>query len=310
MKKIALTGATGFVGGHLLKDMLARGYHVSALTRRPQQQIDNVKWINADLGDQSALIELCKDADIIINVAGLVKAMNKQDFLEANSVSVSNLLNAINPDCKPKHFIQISSLAAREPHLSDYAFSKFMGEEAIKNNSLSLNWTIIRPPGIYGPGDTETLKIFKMLKSGLAIFPANRNNRVSWIHVSDLVNSIISTFENNQFFNQILEIGDGQQGGYTHEYFYNTAASIMQVSPIKITSPKFLLKSTGHLNSISGRIFGYPPMLSAKKVNEICHPDWVCNPLMEFPIDKNKIRYDLEEGLKQTLDWYKKNEYI
>jgi len=310
VKRIALTGATGFVGGHLLKELLTRGFQVNALTRRPQHPINNVNWINADLGDQAALKELCANADIIINVAGLVKAMNKQDFLKANSVAVSNILGAINPDNKPDHFIQISSLAAREPHLSDYAVSKFMGEEELKNNDLSLNWTIIRPPGIYGPGDTETLKIFKMVKSGLAIFPGNRKNRVSWIHVSDLVNSIITTFENERFFSQILEVDDGQLGGYTHEYFYNTAASIMQVSPLKITTPKFILKSAGHINTISGRIFGYSPMLSAKKVNEICHPDWVCNPHMCIPSDNNIIEYDLEEGLKQTLDWYKKNEYI
>ncbi|MEZ5757130.1 MAG: NAD(P)-dependent oxidoreductase [Emcibacteraceae bacterium] len=310
MKTIALTGATGFVGGHLLKELLTRGFQINALTRRHQLPIDNVSWIYGGLGDQAALKELCSNADIVINVAGLVKAMNKQDFLEANAVAVSNILGAISPENKPDHFIQVSSLAAREPQLSDYAVSKFMGEEELKNNNLSLNWSIIRPPGIYGPGDTETLKIFKMLKSGLAIFPANRENRVSWIHVSDLVNSIISTIENEQLFSQILEVDDGQPGGYTHEYFYNTAASIMQVSPLKITSPKFILKSTGHINTISGRIFGYSPMLSAKKVNEICHSDWVCNPQMGIPADNNVIEYDLQKGLKQTLDWYKKNEYI
>ena len=114
------------------------------------------------------------------------------------------MLEQINSNEKTPHFIQISSLSAREPQISDYAFSKYQGEENLKNNKTSLNWTIVRPPGIYGPQDTETLKIFSMLKWHFALFPANRHNRVSWIHVNDLVKAISLLIENKNILAKSL----------------------------------------------------------------------------------------------------------
>lgn len=306
-KTIALTGATGFVGGHLLDELVTRGFTVKALTRRPQKNIDNVTWISGDFENCAALNELNEDADIIINVAGLVKAKNKNDFLNANSIAVSNLLASIKPETSP-HFIQISSLAAREPQLSDYAFSKHDGEKLIIASNQ--NWTIIRPPGIYGARDTETLKIFKLLKCRLSLFPANRHNRVSWIHVSDLVDAIIHQIDNKVYFGKTLEIDDGKEDGYSHEEFFTYCEDALSVKTLKITTPKFILKIIGHINDILGRIFNFAPMVSSKKVNELCHPDWVCRKNDEFQLTDWKAKITLKEGLKETLDWYKNNEYI
>lgn len=168
-KRIALTGATGFVGRHLLRALTSRGYMVNALTRRAQQPIGNVTWVEGDLANKNALEKLVDNTDVVINVAGLVKAKSKHQFLNINAAPLSALLHAINSKEIKPHFIQISSLAAREPHLSDYAFSKNQGEKILINNELGINWTIIRPPGIYGPNDNETLKIFKLIKWHLAL---------------------------------------------------------------------------------------------------------------------------------------------
>ncbi|MDG1858711.1 MAG: NAD(P)-dependent oxidoreductase, partial [Emcibacteraceae bacterium] len=149
-KIIALTGATGFVGGHLLEALISQGFKVKALTRRPQSSLKNVTWISGDFENCAALKELVTNVDVIINVAGLVKAKSKNDFLKANGIAVSNLLSAIDNENTP-HIIQMSSLAAREPNLSDYAYSKQEGEKVISNSPY--DWTIIRPPGIYGPRD-------------------------------------------------------------------------------------------------------------------------------------------------------------
>lgn len=308
-KIIALTGATGFVGRHLLHTLASHGFIIKALTRRPQSDLKNVIWVSGDLENQSSLKELVEDADVIINVAGLVKAKNLTDFLDANANAIENILNAIDSHKKP-HFIQISSLAAKEENISDYAFSKRQGEKILQSNTQERPWTIIRPPGIYGPKDNETLKIFKMLKSGLAFFPDNKNNHVSWINIKDLVSAIIHLMNNEKYFQRILEIDDGNQNGYTHEEFYKTVCEILNVRPFYITIPKSILKLFGHINDIFGRIFNYAPMVSAKKINEICHSDWVCRKNDEFAINDWQAKIDLKTGLKETLDWYKNNEYI
>lgn len=308
-KIIALTGATGFVGRHLLHTLASQGFIIKALTRRPQSDLKNVIWVSGDLQNQSSLKELVEDVDVIVNVAGLVKAKNLAEFLDSNARSIENILNAIDNHKKP-HFLQISSLAAREENISDYAFSKRQGEINLASNTKVLPWTIIRPPGIYGPRDNETLKIFKMLKSGLAFFPDNKNNRVSWINIKDLVSAIIHLMDNEKYFQRILEVDDGNPNGYTHEEFYKTVCEILNVRPFYITIPKFILKLFGHINDIFGRIFNYAPMVSAKKVNEICHSDWVCRKNDEFVLDDWQAKIDLKTGLKETLDWYKNNEYI
>lgn len=308
-KIIALTGATGFVGRHLLHALASEGYVIKALTRRPQSDLKNVIWVSGDLENQSSLKELVDDVDVIINVAGLIKAKTLDEFMLANATAVKNLLYAIGPDKKP-HFIQISSLAARKESISDYAFSKKQGETFLKSDQKKLPWTIVRPPGIYGPGDRETLKIFKMLKSRVALYPSNRKNRVSWINVTDLVSAIIHLMNNENYYQKVLEVDDGNKEGYSHEQFYHTASNILHINPFYVTVPKFILKIVGHTNDILGRLFSYAPMLSSKKVNEICHPDWVCRKNDDFHMDDWHEKVDLKSGLKETLDWYKNNEYI
>lgn len=309
-KRIALTGATGFVGKHLLKNLTNQGYKVKALTRNDQTPVENVEWIKGDFENISAIKKLIHGTDIVINVAGLVKAKNNDEFLKANTTAISTLLNEINTQNISPHFIQISSLTARKPEISDYAMSKYKGEEILKSNNLNLNWTIIRPPAIYGPYDIETLKIFKLLKWRVALYPGSRLYRVSWIHIADLVSAISVLINNTSFFNKTLEIDDGHKSGYSHEEFFKTAAAAMNVTPINITTPKMILKLVGHTNNLLSYIFNYAPMVSAKKVNELCDPDWVCKKNDEFNSKVWKPKYNLEKGLKETLDWYKTNNYF
>ena len=308
-KIIALTGATGFVGRHLLHTLASNGFIIKALTRKPQSELKNVIWVSGDIQNQSSLKEIVEEADVIINVAGLIKAKNRDEFISANATAVKNLLDAISPDKNP-HFIQVSSLTAREENISDYAFSKKQGESILNSYPNQLKWTIVRPPGIYGPRDNETIKIFKMIKSRIALYPDNKDNRVSWINVSDLVSAILHLMNNEKYIHKILEVDDGNKNGYSHEEFYNAASKTLNVEPVFLTIPKFILKIVGHTNDILGRIFNYAPMVSAKKVNEICHSDWVCKKNSEFCMDDWSAKIDLKTGLKETLDWYKNNKYI
>ena len=309
-KRIAVTGATGFVGRHLVERLISEGYEINALTRRPQSPCENINWIEGNFEDKAALSKLVNNTDVIIHVAGAVKAKNKLDFLNANAHSVSNLLTALEKQNNKPHFIQISSLAAREPQLSDYAFSKKKGEKIIIDNNLDLDWTIVRPPGIYGPHDMETLKIFKLFKWRIALYPVSKHNRASWVYVTDLVKYISHLINNPDYYGQTLEIDDGHRDGYSHYEFMTAIANTLKISTIGITVPKIILKLFGHTNDILGRIFGFAPMVSSKKVNEICHADWTAKNEHATALNQFHEANELKDGLKETLDWYRNNEYI
>ena len=309
-KRIALTGATGFIGGHLLEELLSNGYYVNAITRKPQQARKNVRWIEGNIENKEALSKLLEEVDVVINVAGLVKAKTQREFIAANSHPVLNLANAVKASHKNPHFIQVSSLVARKKNISNYAISKHQGEMHLKNNNLGIKWTIVRPPGVYGPNDNETLKIFRALSWRITFSPSNSAFRVSWIHVEDLVKAISCLMENSEYYNKTVELDDGNKNGYSYKEFYNTAAKILTLKPLHITLPKFILKIFGHTNDLLSSIIGYTPMVSAMKVNEMCHPDWVCQNNAEEQVTGWTPKYNLEKGLKETLDWYKKNGYM
>lgn len=311
MPKIAaVTGATGFIGKHLVRELVAQGFQVKALTRRPQPQSKNISWIEGDLENTHALSQLIKNADVFFHLAGLVKARNRKDFNRVNSQSVQTLIEIIQATTARPHFILLSSLAARERYLSSYAESKRKGEEILCRNAGNIPWTILRPPGIYGPGDKETLKIFKAITFRLAPLPGRPENRASWIYAPDLARAMIATGGNTKCFGQILDVDDGTMEGYSHKKMYETASLILNIKPFQVVLPRFFLKFLAHFNVLFSTIFGYTPMLTPEKINELCYPDWICRGPHVMKMITWKPETDLKQGFKKTLKWYNKNNLI
>ncbi|MET0137230.1 MAG: NAD(P)-dependent oxidoreductase, partial [Sphingobium sp.] len=174
---VALTGATGFLGGAVLEYLLAGGHDVRALTRRPQPDRSGVEWIAGDLADKDALATLVAGADAVIHVAGAINVPDRMAFHAANAEGTRLLVRAAQ-DAGAARFVLVSSLSAREPGLSDYGWSKREGEGMVEASAL--DWTIVRPPAIYGPGDREMLEMFRMAARGVVMLPPA--GRLSVIH--------------------------------------------------------------------------------------------------------------------------------
>ena len=141
---LAITGATGYVGRRVLA--LAES-PVRALTRRPQSPQPGVAWIEGDLADTAALAQLCKGADAVLHIAGVVNAPTRAAFDAGNVAGTAAMLAAAGS----RRFVHVSSLAAREPQISNYGASKAAAERLVMTSDL--DWVIVRPPGVYGPGD-------------------------------------------------------------------------------------------------------------------------------------------------------------
>lgn len=183
---IAVTGGTGFVGQRLIDLAVERGHQVHALARRPQEPRDGITWIAGDLGSREALEQLVTGTDAVIHVAGVINSPDAAGF-EAGNVNGTLTMLAAATAAGTRRFVHVSSLAAREPGLSQYGASKSRSEELVKGSGL--DWVIVRPPAVYGPGDKETLELFKMAKAGVILLPPK--GRISVIHVDDLARLLL-----------------------------------------------------------------------------------------------------------------------
>jgi nucleoside-diphosphate-sugar epimerase len=191
VKVVAVTGATGFVGGHILRHLAEAGVHVRALTRRPPsaEVSANVTWVTGTLEDEAALTALLDQADAVIHCAGAIKARSRDEFFDVNAGGTRRLAGLAAAKATPPRFIHLSSLAAREPRLSSYAASKRAAEQALRAFP-HLPVLVLRPPAVYGPGDMETFRIFKLAEQGWCVAPMT-GGKVSLIHVDDVARAVV-----------------------------------------------------------------------------------------------------------------------
>ena len=210
---IALTGATGFVGQATLDAALAAGYAVRALTRREQAPRANVQWVRGDLENTAALSELARGVEAAIHVAGVVNAPDPAGFEAGNVTGTLNLVETLVAKGIGR-FVHVSSLSAREPAISAYGASKARAEKLLMASPL--DWTIVRPPAIYGPRDREMLDLFRAARWG--VVPTPREGRASLIHVEDLARLLVALVSGGEEVStRVFEPDDGRYRGWSHD---------------------------------------------------------------------------------------------
>ena len=292
---LALTGATGFVGSHLLDRALDRGHRVRALTRRPQKARDGVEWIKGALDDHPALAHLVDGADAVIHVAGVINAPDAAGFEAGNVAGTAAVLDA-SVKAGVRRFVHVSSLAAREPGLSLYGASKARSEALVAEARVSS--AIVRPPAVYGPGDRETLDLFKMAKRGLVILPPD--GRLSLIHVDDLAALLLDLAASPH--DLLIEPDDGRPMGWTHREFGAALGRAVGRRVRTIAAPRVLLGFAARADRL---VRGAKAKLTPDRVDYFCHPDWTVASARAAPPALWQPRIATEEGLAATARWYR-----
>ncbi len=276
-QRLAVTGATGFIGQALCRELVGRGHSVRALARSESGAESlrrlGVEPVSGSLEDLESLCSLIEGCTAVLHLAGAVRGNSAADFDAVNVQGTEVLLNAIRQAGKAPRFLMLSSLAAREPTLSWYAGSKRRAELVVAQEQ-NLDWIILRPPAVYGPGDQEMRPVFQLMARGLAFVPGSPQARVSLIHVCDLTAAIIACLA-SPVRQQIFELDDGTPNGYDWLEIAAIAGQHWgrQVRVVRV--PRWLLDSVAGLNGLAARVTGRSPMLTAKKLNELRHPDWV-----------------------------------
>lgn len=304
-KLVAVTGATGFVGPHLVAALARRGWRLRLLVRRwsplPSLAGVDADLVLGDLSSESALRQLVDGADAVVHAAGLIKAKADRDFLPVNRDSAA-LLSALAPDA---HLVLLSSLAAREPQLSAYGASKRAGEAVVSGRSGP--WTIVRAPAVYGPGDRETLAYFRAINSGIAPQPRLPAARLSLIHVSDLAEALGLSVERPPP-NSTYEIDDGRT--YTYGDMAAAAGEALGRRPLRLSVPRGVMAAIAGWNELRQAMGSGAQILTRGKVAEIFHPDWSAADRRLAAAIGFQPRYDLTSGFRDTILWYRAKHWL
>ncbi|MBK8630550.1 MAG: NAD(P)H-binding protein [Sphingomonadales bacterium] len=302
MTSLAITGGTGFVGSTLIRLALEQGHGVRALARRPQPAQPGVTWVPGALDDPASLTALMDGADAVIHVAGVVNTPTRAGFIAGNITGTEAMLAAAT-QAGVRRFIHVSSLTAREPALSVYGWSKAEAEARVAASGL--DWTMVRPPAIYGPGDLDQLDLFKSTRFG--IMPLPPHGRLSLIEVSDLARLLLALIPAPETFGHIYEADDGAPGGWTHEDYGRAIGAAMGRRVLALSMPGFFLR----LGARADRLWrGDKAKLTADRAAYFCHPDWVITPAARPPASLWTPQVETQSGLKATADWYRTNGWI
>lgn len=293
---IALTGATGFVGRRTL-DLLVGGNHdVRALTRRAQPARDGVTWIEGALDRADALEALVAGAGAVIHVAGVVNAPDRAGFAAGNLDGTRAILHAA-ARARVGRFVHVSSLAAREPGLSDYGWSKAEAERMVEASGL--DWTIVRPPAVYGPGDLEMRDVFRIAKLGLALLPPP--GRLSAIAVDDLARLLVLLAERSGP-RATYEPDDGRT--YSHMEFAQAVGRAVGRRVLPLPLPAALLRLGARIDR---GLRGAGAKLTPDRAAYLAHPDWTADRAKRPPPELWAPGIALDRGLADTVRWYREH---
>lgn len=309
--RVAITGATGFIGPHIVRRLCA-DWQVRILARRavdPARIGADVEVVRGDLHDPDSLQRLVEGADAVVHVAGLIKARTRREFFRANAESVARLAERAAAATVPPRFLLMSSLAAREPDLSDYAASKRAGEAALIAVGGALPWTILRPPAVYGPGDSATLFFFRCIRHGIGPVLGSERARFSLLHVADLARAVGILLADDRTAGLIADIDDGH-GGYGWREMTETAAEAFGSHARIVRIPRAIAYGVGLLNRALGWLPGYTPMLTPGKVRELYHSDWVCDPRAILARTIWRPEVPLRQGFASTIAWYRQQGWL
>lgn len=291
---IALTGATGFVGRRALDMALEREHQVRALARRPQEARDGVTWVAGALDDRAALDALVAGADAVVHIAGVVNAPDRAGFAAGNVDGTRAMVEAA-ARIGVRRFVHVSSLAAREPGLSLYGSSKAQAERVVME--FDLDWTIVRPPAVYGPGDLEQIDVFRLAKLGLALLPPP--GRMSAIMVDDLAALLVILAERGGL-RTVYEVDDGRAISHA-DYAHAIGRAVgRRVLPLPLPAP--LLRLGARLDRLAR---GPRAKLTPDRAVYMAHPDWAADPAKRPPPELWTPRIALNAGLAETVRWYR-----
>lgn len=300
---VALTGATGFVGRALLDRFLEGGRPVRCLVRNPSsyEAESPARVITGDLDNQSALDELVAGAETVVHCAAALGGMARGDLHRINVIGTARLARAAEK-AGVRRYILASSLAAREPGLSDYAATKRAAEQAARNAGDRMQVVTLRLPAIYGPGDRNTAPLMQAMQMGLLPEPG-RDARFSLLYVDDAADALAAAVGASGDPSGVYEVSGGGEACS----WRSLAAAASRVCGRRVrlvATPRPVADLAADLSGFTARMTGRPSIFTRGKVRELFHPDWTVSDDAYTRATGWRAGMSLERGLTRTLETF------
>jgi nucleoside-diphosphate-sugar epimerase len=314
--KAMVTGGTGFVGSHLVDVLHGGGHDVTALIRSPAKAARivemGVRTARGDLDDQAALEAACDGRDSVFHVAGLVAARSEKEFLRVNRDGTRNVVAAASR-ARVSRFVLVSSMAAAGPSrpgrplsgdearspVTAYGRSKLAAEDVVRDSGLE--WTILRPPMVYGPRDTEVLRVFKIARGGIVPVFGSGRQELSAVYATDLAEALVAAAVNAAAAGKTYYACHPET--FTSEEFARKAGRALGRDVRIVSLPaglaRGLLAVTGGLARLAGRT----TVLDRDKANELLAAAWTGDPAPLMRETGWRADHDLDSGVEATVAW-------
>ena len=327
-KTIFITGASGFVGSHIVEMALQQQFKVYAMVRKSSsmEYLENVDVVYGDVNDEQSLLSIFSafkntnvTIDYIIHAAALTKSNSKRDFFKTNYSGTENLISALKKsNLSTNKIIFISSLAASGPakansqiQLSDqnpitlYGQSKLKAEQLIKN--CGLPYIIIRPTAVYGPREKDLYTVFKFVDKNINPVLGTHKQDLTFVYVGDLVRLILRATL-SEIENEIYFVSDGRI--YDKNALSTAIAKALYKKPLHIKVPLGIVRIAAFISQYVSAISGKVSPLNIEKYNELVAESWNCEMTKTVHHFQFQAKHDLESGVKKTIEWYKQNKWI
>lgn len=337
-QRVLVTGASGFVGGRLVRRLVERGWRVSCLVRA-DSRVDELRsagaaFITGDVTDSEGVRRALAEAraGTVFHLAGLVRAVDRGNFERVNVGGVENVAAASAACADPPVLVVVSSLAAVGPGaggcersegdvgvpVSDYGRSKLAGEQVAAKYAGAVPITIVRPPVVFGPGDRGVLEIFRPIaRWGIHVVPglAGGERRLSLVYVDDLVDGLLLAAEKGERLREGSLAGQGTYfiAGAEHLTFKQLGEAIAkalgQRPPSVVRVPDLLVRLAGMGGDAVARVRKRPVWMNSDKVTEALAGSWTCSSAkarvqLGWPSGSDAT-VSLAHRLHETAQWYR-----
>ena len=317
--RVALvTGATGFIGSHLVELLVEHGWRVRCLVRPSSivkwLPIDDVTLINGDIARLDENLErAAKNVSAVFHLAGLTSAVDDSKYNAVNVEGTRNVVEVTRRGSPDAQFLYASSLAAAGPAqgrrpiyetdppepVSPYGNSKLTAERIVEESGL--RHIIVRPPAVYGPRDKDILAAFRMAARGIALRIAPESQLLSMVHVEDLVRGMAQAIGR-----------EGRGTYYMTDGMIHTWGSIMEsISRALGTKPRVLSIPYGIADFVSrterlrAALMGSKPLITPGRIVELALAKWTCDDTFARLDIGYESLVSLPEGIRRTADWYR-----
>jgi len=324
-----VTGASGFVGGHLVRRLIARGFRVSCLVRATSR-VDELRSSGAqvivcDIADRAGIARAIasSNAHSVFHVAGRVRALDVDDYLRVNAGGVEAVVQACTDQRERPVLVLVSSLAAAGPAadrptvendvpapVSDYGRSKLAGERVAMQYANALPITVVRPCIVFGAGDRGTHEIFKPIaRFGLHVVGGSGDHHVSLVAVADLVECLVLAAEQGErlvpdIAGQGIYFAAAEDVSYV-ELGRAIARSLGKPPPRTLRLPDWSMRSIGGFGDVVSRVRQRPGWVSSDKIREFLAGSWTCSSAKARQQLGWSPAAPLADSLRETAQWYR-----